>query len=197
MRLKKSVWCLLLAPSLLACVSESGESEELEGDGADVADVAESAPDALTFCAAPPTPPPWDRHWTLSASNPSDAAVIDPDNGECDDYVISARNVETLTAAVTEPASDPDRCTGTSITTRRYEQKTDGSWSYVGFVTETGVWTISGCRLPSITWTTDTPRDARISVTTKRTYTSGQYSVRILGLKFRGSATVYVNEGPS
>ena len=143
------------------------------------------------FCAPPPTPPPWNRSWVLTESNPSFAAQIDPDNGQCDAWVINAHNVEDLKVTVVSHADTPEKCVGTLLTTRRYARDAT-SWNYVGAASATGVWTIDGCRLPSITWNADTTSSARIHITTRRSYTSGQYTVLTYGLPFVARASLYV-----
>jgi len=198
MRAKKSVLFVVLAPSLLACVADTDVPEEGELDLGDqpAAEAEPRSSETSAFCGPSPIPPPADRFWTLSASNPTDSVVIDPANGECDDYVINARNVETMVAAVTDPATDPDKCVGTSITIQRYEKGSDSSWTAEGAVTATGVWTITGCRLPIASWTAHTQSDARIQIRTKRTYTSGMYTVTLHGLRFQATAHVYEPPAP-
>lgn len=191
------VWLALLAPTLVACVEQEGEPRDDDADVSpeDTAGVDEAA--ALAVCIAPPTPPAYDRRWTLSSSNPSDEATVDPPNSGCADYVIGARNAEGIQVALTSPATTPDQCVGTVLTVRKYSQASNSlAWTAAGVVTASGVWTVTGCRLPTFAWPAHTTGEARIHITSRRTYTSGQFIVNLGGLPFHASAQVFV-PGPN
>ncbi|MEJ7596337.1 MAG: hypothetical protein WKG01_00390 [Kofleriaceae bacterium] len=194
MRSNNCLLVALLAPSVLACVTETDVSEEPRDESEPITEPA--PPEAAALCPAPPTPPPWNRSWLLTASNPTDGGQFDPPNGQCDSWVINAHNVESLLVSVTSQTPDPDKCVGTSVTARRYVQGSSG-WTYAGAATATGVWTIDGCRLPSLTWTTHTTSNARIHITTKRSYPSGGFTVTTYGLPFQARGWVYVQESPN
>lgn len=196
MRSMNCVLVTLLAPSLLACVTETDVSEQPTDEGEPVAEPAATPSEENLFCPPPPLPPGWNRAWVLTASNATDGENIDPSNGQCDSFVIDAHNVESMLVSVTSQTNTPAACVGTSLTTRRY-LKNGSTWSSAGSVSESGVWTIDGCRLPSILWTAHHPDHARLHITTKRYYTSGQYSVLQYGLPFQARAWRYVPEVPN
>ncbi len=195
MSLMKMMYVLpmALAPALSACATEASD-ELLSGDELEDTELA-TAQSAL--CLLPPTPPPYDVHWDLTGTISARATAVDPGNGECEGYVINARNVETFQVSITEPADTPDKCVGTSLSVREYEKNSNGSWSFVELETVTGVWTHTGCRQPKVTWNANTDSDARIRITSKRTYTSGQFSVLLRGLSFYASATKFVADVPN
>jgi hypothetical protein len=199
--MKMKLLPLALAPAMIACAL-APETDETAGDHesvdtADTADTAHLGSTSSALCLIPPTPPPADRQWFLSAANPSDAVYVDPPNEECEAYVINARNVEDLKVTVADAASTADKCVGTTLYVRRYSRSSAGIWTSNGVSTTTGVWTVEGCRLPSSTWSAHTPSDARIHITTKRTYTAGQFSVTLRGLPISALATVYYNPPPN
>jgi hypothetical protein len=189
---------LAISPAMMACATEPATdgTDETSGDEVAPLDTEHLGEVSSALCLAPPTPPSYDLQWILSESNPSDAVYVDPDNGECDAYVINARFVDDLEVTVTDAATTADRCVGTSLYVRRYLKSASG-WSYEGTSTVTGVWTIDGCRLPKLTWFAHTTSDARIHITTKRTYTSGQFGVLLRGLPFVARATKFYNPPPN
>jgi hypothetical protein len=194
--------CLLplaLAPVMVACAVEmesDADSDQLRA--ADGLDGAGLGTVQRALCAPPPTPPPYDVHWTLSDTNLSDAAYVDPGNAECDDYVVSARYVEKMEVTIVDQADTAEKCVGTTLYVRKYlKSPINGSWSADGVDTVTGVWTHEGCRLPKNVWNAYTTSDARIQITSRRTYTSGQFGVTLRGLPFVVRATKYEPSVPS
>lgn len=198
MKMKLLPLALAMSPAMIACATEPSTegTDEPDGDGVAAVDTEHLGSSASALCLAPSTPPPYDRQWILSDSNPSDSVWVDPDNGECDSYVINARFVDDLEVTITDPATTPDKCVGTSLYVRRY-LKTSSGWQYEGTSTVTGVWTIDGCRLPKSTWSAHTTSDARIHITTKRTYSSGQFGVILRGLPFTARGTKFYNPPPN
>lgn len=188
--------CLLpmaLAPALSACATEA--SDELLVDELLVDDELENTELATAqsaLCIIPLTPPAYDVHWDFTGSIAVRVAhVNEPGSGECEAYVINARNVETFQVTLNEPADTADKCVGTSLYVREYKKNSNGSWSFVEQETSTGVWTHTGCRQPKVSWTAHTQSDARIHITSKRTYTSGQFSVTQRGLAFIATANKF------
>lgn len=194
--------CLLpmaLAPALSACATEAESDENLDEDLLidDELENAELATAQSALCIIPPTPPAYDVHWDFTGSIATRVAYVnEPGSGECEAYVINARNVETFQVTINEPADTPDKCVGTSLFVREYEKNSNGSWSFVEQETATGVWTHTGCRLPKVSWAAHTQSDARIHITSKRTYTSGQFSVTQRGLSFVASGNKFETSVP-
>lgn len=193
----KMMWsALALAPALISCAAEPGDEGAVTEDDAIVEDVALAETASALCLVVPPTPPPYDAHWVLSDTLTSKAALVDPDNGECDAYVLNARHVEDIEVTVVDSASSAESCVGTQLTVRRYLKDNSGTWSSQGAVTVTGVWTINGCRLPKVSWNASTQSDARVHVTSKRQYGS-PYSVLLRGLPIIVRATNYFIPPPN
>ncbi len=197
---KTILGALALVPALISCAAEPGDDGALDEDGArsgQLEDSAALAERASSLCLLPPTPPPPDLSWVLSATNTVEAELVDPDNGECDNYVVNARYVDDFQVTLVEPADTPEKCVGTNLYVRKYTKNdTSGAWSYLETETIGGVWTVNGCRHPKFDWYAHTTSDARVSITSKRTYSSGQFSVIQRGLPFVVRATDYYNPPP-
>lgn len=192
---KMMLGALALAPALLSCAAEPGDDGAIGQPDTTAEDVT-LAEDVSSLCILPPTPPAADASWVLSDSDTVRAAYVDPDNGECDAYVVNARHVEDLEVTVVDSASSPESCVGTSLTVRRYFKNSSGTWTADGASTALGVWTINGCRLPKLTWNAHTTSDARVHITSKRQYGS-PYSLLLRGLPIVVRATNYYLPPPN
>lgn len=194
---KMILGALALAPALLSCAAEPGEDEDALAEDVALPEDVPLAETVSALCLVPPTPPPADLSWVLSATNTVEAAYVDPDNGECDNYVVNARYVDDFQVTIVEPADTAEKCVNTNLYVRKYSTNHTGVWSYLDTETISGVWTVNGCRMPKFDWYAHNSFSSRVSITSKRTYTSGQWGVIQRGLPFVVRATDFYVAPPN
>lgn len=204
MRKMSMVMAALLVPTTMACLAPDegvgegeGEAEDELGE-LDEADLDTEA-SALSFCATPPNPPPYNVAWSaFTAANPTRTGTYDPGGDMCDSFTLQLANAESAWVKVTQSATSKASCEGTTLTVRKYRY-IYGAWNYGGTSTDVGVWNAgtSVCTLPRVDYTMHNSDRTRLYVTTKRSYTVGDYSVLQFGLPFFASGTIYVPDVPN
>jgi hypothetical protein len=182
---------LLLIPlAMSACAIDPTAADE--GDFGDEGVTEPAAVEPIAACVLPQTTPPYDDTFTLTSANPTHTFVNGSyGNDECSSYVASAKYVQSLTSRPFVYVDNAQDCIRVSLTVLKYRKLSTG-WQYQGAETATGVWTIDGCRYPSIAYAASAPDEARVDVRAKKTHCAGQWCGTTYGVPVIVEATRYI-----